>query len=619
MSFLKKRGKHARPANGKSAENENVFVGATDSDVDENTAIEAAGVSADGEGPDAKDAAKSAGSAVSQKQDADSAADTQLIEPVESQDDETQALASVSDNAPAALDAWSKGPSFEPRDDAYADSVYDVYESSEEGDGFISANYMEMPQKKKRRGLKVFGITMGVLVIIVCAVYVVGAVVFMGRFFPNTFIGDYDVSMKSDAEVTELLDGIVDDYQIDVVGNGFSYRTTGQDIGLSIDSAGIVQAMHSDMNAWQWPVLVFQSEHDESDQMKVSSKAESYEPALTEAVGKFNESATPPTNATIVYDEPSSKFVVQSESVGTQLDPATVLQAFDESVEVLQSKLVLDESMLLQPTVLSSDPKLNEAAQLATGMVSAKLTLVMAGKPVSEVDGQSLSQFVTINENLEVTFKEEEMNEWVGSLASGFNTVGSERSYKRADGKDITVSGGVYGWEVDTEALKNAILDGVKSGATQQIEVPCIETAAQYNGAGQRDWGNRYIDVDISEQHVRFYGDDGNVFWETDCISGIPDGSHDTVPGVWTVNAKESPSKLIGYENGAKIYETMVTYWMPFEGNGIGFHDATWQPGFGGSMYANGYGSHGCVNLSYSAAQELFGIIQHGDVVVVHS
>ena len=148
--------------------------------------------------------------------------------------------------------------------------------------------------------------------------------------------------------------------------------------------------------------------------------------------------------------------------------------------------------------------------------------------------------------------------------------------------------------------------------------MPCIDTAAVYNGVGQRDWGNRYLDVDISEQHVRFYGDDGAIIWETDFISGMPDGTHDTVPGTWYVNNKESPSKLIGYENGKKIYETTVTYWMPFEGNGIGFHDATWQPGFGGTMYANGYGSHGCVNLSYSAAQELYGIVQVGDVVVVH-
>jgi lipoprotein-anchoring transpeptidase ErfK/SrfK len=35
-------------------------------------------------------------------------------------------------------------------------------------------------------------------------------------------------------------------------------------------------------------------------------------------------------------------------------------------------------------------------------------------------------------------------------------------------------------------------------------------------------------------------------------------------------------------------------------------------------MYAEGYGSHGCVNLPYDAAQELYGMCQIGDVVIVH-
>ncbi len=119
---------------------------------------------------------------------------------------------------------------------------------------------------------------------------------------------------------------------------------------------------------------------------------------------------------------------------------------------------------------------------------------------------------------------------------------------------------------------------------------------------------------------MRFYGDDGSIIWEADCITGAPDEGHATPQGVWYVIAKESPSTLIGYTpSGKKEYETEVEYWMPFEGNAVGFHDATWQPGFGGSMYAEGYGSHGCVNLSYSDAESLYGIIQPNDVVVVHS
>ena len=101
-------------------------------------------------------------------------------------------------------------------------------------------------------------------------------------------------------------------------------------------------------------------------------------------------------------------------------------------------------------------------------------------------------------------------------------------------------------------------------------------------------------------------------------MSGIPDGVHDTSVGVYWLNQKASPSKLIGYENGKKIYESDVQYWMPFVGNVIGLHDADWQSSFGGTRYRDGAGSHGCVNLPPYKAAELYGIIQSGDVVVSH-
>ena len=43
-----------------------------------------------------------------------------------------------------------------------------------------------------------------------------------------------------------------------------------------------------------------------------------------------------------------------------------------------------------------------------------------------------------------------------------------------------------------------------------------------------------------------FYGDDGSLAWESDIVSGTPDGEHDTPEGVYVINGKESPSKLIG-------------------------------------------------------------------------
>ena len=485
--------------------------------------------------------------------------------------------------------------------------------------GFVSAGFGEMPQERRRKGLKVFGITAGIIIGLFLVAYIVGAVIFMGRFLPGTTIGGKDISGKPDAEVVSTLEKMVSDYRLDIVGSGFSYRLTGSDIGLSIDADGIVKAMHEDLNAWEWPLLLLKSTHyDETNRLSASYKRDSYEPGLKAELAKYNETAKDPVNATITYDAGAGKFVVQPEVEGTKLNEEAVLKATAEAIDALDAKLSIGDDHLVKPTVYSTDEKLKAAAELASGMVKARVTLVMGGQPVREVTGSDLSSFVTINDQFEVTFRDEDLDAWIHDLAYSFDTVGTERFYTRADGKEIAVSGGVYGWEVDSEGLKNVLLDAIRAGLVGEVEVPCVETAQLYNGPNARDWGARYIDVDISEQYVRFYGDDGGIIWEAPCISGSPDGKHDTGRGVWRVNAKESPSKLIGYENGKKIYETSVTYWMPFEGNGIGFHDATWQPGFGGSMYANGYGSHGCVNLSYSDAQSLYSIIDYDDVVVVH-
>ena len=63
------------------------------------------------------------------------------------------------------------------------------------------------------------------------------------------------------------------------------------------------------------------------------------------------------------------------------------------------------------------------------------------------------------------------------------------------------------------------------------------------------------------------------------------------------------------YLEGAD-YTTYVNFWMPFLG-GYGLHDATWRGSFGGDIYHYD-GSHGCVNLPYDAAAEIYDNISVG-------
>ena len=471
--------------------------------------------------------------------------------------------------------------------------------------------------EKKRKRRKAAGIAAGVVVGILAIAYFAGAFFFSTRFFPQTSAGHMDLSMATVDEVRQELDQTVSDYQLVVTGQGFRLELDAQQAGISADSAAIVQSMHEDVNIWAWPIEVFGT-HDETGKLAASYNESGLEELVRAAVEEFNADKTAPVNATIGFDEAADGFVVVPEQDGTKLDADAVVEAVDGALLTLTERVELTSDQLQQPTLFSDDPALQKAADQANTMITADVTLTMAGDVAAEVNAALISQWIVLDENLNASLDQGALTAWVDQLTANCNTVGTTRTYTRADGKQITVSGGVYGWEVDRDTLLAQVQEAVAAGTTGTQEIPVWSSGSAYNGPGERDWGNRYCDIDLAEQHVRFYDESGALVWESDCISGTPDGQHDTWTGVYWINGKESPSTLIGYENGKKIYESKVSYWMPFVDNSIGLHDANWQPAFGGSMYAQGYGSHGCVNLPVDKAAELYNIIQPGDCVVSH-
>ena len=290
----------------------------------------------------------------------------------------------------------------------------------------------------------------------------------------------------------------------------------------------------------------------------------------------------------------------------------------EQALSTLSHRVSVTAEQLQQPTIFSTDPRLNAAIETANTMTKANVTLTMGDRPLVEVGADLIAEWITIDGEANAALGDDALNAWAAEVAEEYGTVGATRSYARPDGKQITVQGGVYGWEIDGAALAAAVKDAVAAGGVQSLAVPTVTYGDAYNGPGAADWGPRYLDIDLAEQHARFYDESGALVWESDIVSGMPDGEHDTPSGVYWMNQKESPSTLNGYSGDTKIYETVVQYWMPFVGGAIGLHDADWQAAFGGTRYADGYGSHGCVNLPPAKAAELYNIVQGGDVVVCH-
>lgn len=465
--------------------------------------------------------------------------------------------------------------------------------------------------------LKAIALMLASLLFLCLVVYTGVAFYFSGRFMPQTTAANINFSFMTSSEAEEALNKKLNSYTLTISGRGFELELSSAQAGLAVNTSAIIEDMFRDVNPWLWPVQI-SAQHDESDKLVTESRGTVLQDTVQEAVETFNAEADAPTNATISYDSSAGAFVIVPETTGTALDANAIVQTAQTALKTLARRVSVTDEHLLQPTVFSTDERLQTAIDGANSMASANLSLTLDGYPACTIDGGLIAPWITVDDEVSATLNDEALSAWLGQMAKETNTVGGLRTYTRPDGKEITVKGGVYGWEIDQEALHGLIKDNVVAGNTATIEIPTLTYGTAYNGPHAQDWDNRYLDIDLGEQHARLY-DDAVLVWESDIISGIPDGEHDTPDGVYWLNRKESPSTLKGYSGDTVIYETEVQYWMPFVGGAIGLHDADWQTsGFGGSLYASGLGSHGCVNLPPDKAAELYGLIREGDVVVCH-
>ena len=135
----------------------------------------------------------------------------------------------------------------------------------------------------------------------------------------------------------------------------------------------------------------------------------------------------------------------------------------------------------------------------------------------------------------------------------------------------------------------------------------------RFQNAAEEEAGtplNTYIDVNLETQTVTYILDGNNV-WESQCVTGDVSKHRSTPTGIFSVTGHVKGTYLIG-----PTWKNWVDYWMPFY-QGCGLHDATWRKTFGGEIYKTN-GSHGCVNLPYDKAKELFDIVTIGTIVIVH-
>ncbi len=235
------------------------------------------------------------------------------------------------------------------------------------------------------------------------------------------------------------------------------------------------------------------------------------------------------------------------------------------------------------------------------------------GEQSEVIDWNKLKKYLEYNPDTAVlNLKTKWVRNFVKKLGQKYNTYGKTRKFKTTKDGVKKIKGGIMGWWINEEETVKRLKKLIANKKSKELEPVYRNVAAVH---GEDDIGDTYVEVSIKRQHLWYYKN-GKLKLDSDLVSGKLTKDRKTTVGVHRVYGKQR-DRYLG-TLAVQGYRSFVHYWMPFNWDGQGFHDATWRSKFGGNIYKSG-GSHGCVNLPYSFAGKLYKEITIGTPVVIYN
>ncbi len=409
-------------------------------------------------------------------------------------------------------------------------------------------------------------------------IYLTGANVFAGRFPLNTTLNGSDVSFKKLSDVEGLSDGSdASDYALTVTGrDDLNAVISGDAIQLKAAGGSDVASLFPSGKNYRWL----------PDSLKKTD-------LTTDSSVSFDEQALQDLVVSYIGDDDS-------------IDQNKAFTVIEDAITKLSASVSLEEAGCYDgQQVTIADESLSMDAETIEEIQPFSLSLPF-GSNTETIDSDTIMSWITQDAD-GLKIDETSVANYVQTLAEKYNTTAKTRAFTTSEGNSIAIPAGTYGWSLDKTSTAAAIINAIMQKQTTTVDPVWKQEAAQF---GDNDWGNSYVEIDLTKQHVWVYKD-GSLVTETDCVTGKLTNGNGTPGGAFFIVFRQKDATLRG-----EGYATPVKYWMPFY-LGVGLHDANWRSSFGGTIYATA-GSHGCVNLPPAKAAEVFNAVYSGMPVFVY-
>ena len=485
-----------------------------------------------------------------------------------------------------------------------------------------NAELTEEDKKAKRKKiLKICGGVAAALVDVYCLI----AFTYQSKFTTGTIINGIDASGMTLDEYTEALTEKVESYVLTMkFRDKKTEKIKGTDVGYTYVADDGAQKLLENQNIFGWARGYFgvTKEYTVNEGCKFDEdKMKELATSLPEL--QF-ENMEVPTNAHLGVDESASEgeeltFEIVPETYGTQLIPETFAEGVIEAAKSGVQEYDVDKADLyVKPTIYSDDQYLKDSIGGFNEFLSTSVTYDLPNGEQEVLDASVLKNWIAMREDgvqyLNEEIVKDHVNAYVALLAMKVDDVHTTRVLHSTLQGDVAFPSETWGHMIDQETESAALLADI-----QNHNVTEREPAYSLNSTYAENFGSTYVEVDIENQTC-FYYEDGELLWSSECVTGTGSNEdRETVRGIFSILNKEQGRTLRGpqLEDGSYSYESYVNYWMQFY-EGYGLHDATWRSNyeFGGDTYWYS-GSHGCVNLPYSAAESLYFMVSIGTYVLV--
>jgi hypothetical protein len=441
----------------------------------------------------------------------------------------------------------------------------------------------------------------------VVLVYLLMTFRYQNVFLPHTTYSGISIAGKTPDQANQLLQQRLKTQKYQVKDDNKTILSfTGSDLDINHDYTNQLKQLKDKQNPWAWTLTAIAAPVSQEGPDKLNLSSEKAQKLYDDIIAKTKDNRTMTENATIVKKD--NTFSIKKEVYGTNIDEQKLKQDIQTSISEGKTDVDL-KSTYAKPTILSDNAKLQSNLATIKKIAGLKATYQIANDTVT-IPSDKLSSWLTYNDG-KIQLDEAGVKQYVSELNTKYSTIGKTRDFKTTAGTEVKVPAGTYGWSLkvnsETAALSAEILKG------QDFTRKPLTQGFGYNDAGT-DIGNTYVEVSKSAQHMWVYKD-GKQIISTDVVTGKP--GQDTPSGVFVVWNKVRNTDLKGTNDDGTPYSSPVSYWMPIDYTGVGLHDSSWQPQYGGSWYVN-HGSHGCVNTPPSVMSQVYADVAMNTPVIVY-